>query len=103
MYAIVEIAGHQFKVEENQKIFVNRLNAEEGSKIDFDRVLLVDNNGSVKVGTPTVEGAKVSATVVSHLKGKKVIVFKKIRRKGYQKKNGHRQYLSQIRIENINA
>ena len=103
MYAIVEIAGQQFKVEENQKIFVNRLNAEEGSKIDFDRVLLVDNNGSVKVGTPTVEGAKVSATVVSHLKGKKVIVFKKIRRKGYQKKNGHRQYLSQIKIEGINA
>ena len=103
MYAIVEIAGQQFKVEENQKIFVNRLNAEEGSKIDFDRVLLVDNNGSVKVGTPTVEGAKVSATVVSHLKGKKVIVFKKIRRKGYQKKNGHRQYLSQIKIEGITA
>ena len=103
MYAIVEIAGHQFKVEENQKIFVNRLNAEEGSKMDFDRVLLVDNNGSVKVGTPTVEGAKVSATVLSHLKGEKVIVFKKIRRKGFQKKNGHRQYLSQIQIESINA
>ena len=103
MYAIVEIAGHQFKVEENQRIFVNRLNAEEGSKMDFDRVLLVDNNGSVKVGTPTVEGAKVSATVLSHLKGEKVIVFKKIRRKGYQKKNGHRQYLSQIQIESINA
>ena len=103
MYAIVEIAGHQFKVEENQKIFVNRLNAEEGSKMDFDRVLLVDNNGSVKVGTPTVEGAKVSATVLSHLKGQKVIVFKKIRRKGFQKKNGHRQYLSQIQIESINA
>ena len=103
MYAFVEIAGHQFKVEENQKIFVNRLNAEEGSKMDFDRVLLVDNNGSVKVGTPTVEGAKVSATVLSHLKGQKVIVFKKIRRKGFQKKNGHRQYLSQIQIESINA
>ena len=103
MYAIVEIAGHQFKVEENQKIFVNRLNAEEGSKMEFDRVLLVDNDGSVKVGTPTVEGAKVSATVLSHLKGEKVIVFKKIRRKGYQKKNGHRQYLSQIKIEGINA
>ena len=103
MYAIVEIAGHQFKVEENQKIFVNRLNAEEGSKMEFDRVLLVDNDGSVKVGTPTVEGAKVSATVLSHLKGEKVIVFKKIRRKGYQKKNGHRQYLSQIQIESINA
>jgi large subunit ribosomal protein L21 len=71
--------------------------------MDFDRVLLVDNNGSVKVGTPTVEGAKVSATVLSHLKGEKVIVFKKIRRKGYQKKNGHRQYLSQIQIESINA
>ena len=71
--------------------------------MEFDRVLLVDNDGSVKVGTPTVEGAKVSATVLSHLKGEKVIVFKKIRRKGYQKKNGHRQYLSQIRIENINA
>ncbi|MBQ5532584.1 MAG: 50S ribosomal protein L21 [Bacteroidales bacterium] len=103
MYAIVEIAGHQFKVEENQKIFVNRLNAEEGSKMEFDRVLLVDNDGSVKVGTPTVEGAKVSATVLSHLKGEKVIVFKKIRRKGYQKKNGHRQYLSQIKIEGITA
>ena len=71
--------------------------------MEFDRVLLVDNNGSVKVGTPTVEGAKVSATVLSHLKGEKVIVFKKIRRKGYQKKNGHRQYLSQIQIESINA
>ena len=103
MYAIVEIAGQQFKIEENQKIFVHRLNAEEGSKMDFDRVLLVDNNGSVKVGTPTVEGAKVTATVISHLKGDKVIVFKKIRRKGYQKKNGHRQYLSQIQIESINA
>ena len=103
MYAIVEIAGHQFKVEENQKIFVNRLNAEEGSKMEFDRVLLVDNDGSVKVGAPTVEGAKVSATVLSHLKGEKVIVFKKIRRKGYQKKNGHRQYLSQIKIEGITA
>lgn len=103
MYAIVEIAGQQFKIEENQKIFVHRLNAEEGSKMDFDRVLLVDNNGSVKVGTPTVEGAKVTATVISHLKGDKVIVFKKIRRKGYQKKNGHRQYLSQIQIDKINA
>ena len=103
MYAIVEIAWQQFKIEENQKIFVHRLNAEEGSKMDFDRVLLVDNNGSVKVGTPTVEGAKVTATVISHLKGDKVIVFKKIRRKGYQKKNGHRQYLSQIQIDKINA
>ena len=103
MYAIVEIAGQQFKIEENQKIFVHRLNAEEGQKVDFDRVLLVENGGSVKVGTPTLAGAKVTATVVSHLKGDKVIVFKKIRRKGYQKRNGHRQYLSQIQIETINA
>ena len=103
MYAIVEIAGQQFKIEESQKIFVHRLNAEEGQKVDFDRVLLVENGGSVKVGTPTIEGAKVTATVVSHLKGDKVIVFKKIRRKGYQKRNGHRQYLSQIQIEKINA
>ena len=104
MYAIVEIAGQQFKIEENQKIFVHRLNAEEGSKMDFDRVLLlVEDNGSVKVGTPVLSGAKVSATVVKHLKGDKVIVFKKIRRKGYQKKNGHRQYLSQIQIEKIEA
>ena len=103
MYAIVEIAGQQFKIEENQKIFVHRLNAEEGQKVDFDRVLLVENGGSVKVGTPTLAGAKVTATVVSHLKGDKVIVFKKIRRKGYQKRNGHRQYLSQIQIEKINA
>ena len=103
MYAIVEIAGQQFKIEENQKIFVHRLNAEEGQKVNFDRVLLVENGGSVKVGTPTLEGAKVTATVVSHLKGDKVIVFKKIRRKGYQKRNGHRQYLSQIQIEKINA
>lgn len=103
MYAIVEIAGQQFKIEENQKIFVHRLNAEEGSKVDFERVMLVENNGSIKVGTPTLSGAKVSATVVKHLKGDKVIVFKKIRRKGYQKKNGHRQYLSQIQIEKIEA
>ena len=103
MYAIVEIAGQQFKIEENQKIFVHRLNAEEGAKVNFDRVLLVDNGGNVKVGTPTLDGAKVTATVMNHLKGDKVIVFKKIRRKGYQKRNGHRQYLSQIQIEKIDA
>ena len=103
MYAIVEIAGQQFKIEKDQKIFVHRLKAEEGAEVKFDRVMLVDDNGSVKVGTPTVEGAKVSATVLSHLKGEKVIVFKKIRRKGYQTKHGHRQYLSQIQIESINA
>ena len=101
MYAIVEIAGQQFKVEKDQKIFVHRLNAEEGSKIDFDNVLLIDNNGKVNVGTPSVSGAKVSATVLNHLKGEKVLVFKKKRRKGYQKLNGHRQFLSYIQIDEI--
>ena len=101
MYAIVEIAGQQFKVEKDQKIFVHRLNAEEGSKVDFDNVLLTDNNGKINVGTPSLSGAKVSATVLNHLKGEKVLVFKKKRRKGYQKKNGHRQYLTYIQINEI--
>ena len=101
MYAIVDIAGQQFKVERGQKVFVHRLNAEEGSKIDFDNVLLIDNNGKVNVGTPSISGAKVSATVLNHLKGDKVLVFKKKRRKGYQKLNGHRQYLSHIQIDDI--
>jgi large subunit ribosomal protein L21 len=101
MYAIVEIAGQQFKVEKDQQIFVHRLGAEEGSKVDFDNVLLIDNGGKVNVGAPAIDGAKVSASVVRHLKGDKVIVFKKKRRKGYQKKNGHRQYLTEIKIENI--
>jgi large subunit ribosomal protein L21 len=101
MYAIVEIAGQQFKVEKDQKIFVHRLNAEEGSKVDFDNVLLTDNNGKINVGTPALSGAKVSATVLNHLKGEKVLVFKKKRRKGYQKKNGHRQFLSYIQINEI--
>jgi large subunit ribosomal protein L21 len=102
MYAIVDIAGQQFKVEKEQKVFVHRLNAEEGSKVNFDKVLLVDNDGKVKVGTPTVSGVEVSATVLNHLKGEKVLVFKKKRRKGYQKMNGHRQYLTYIQIEGIN-
>ena len=102
MYAIVDIAGQQFKIEKDQKVFVHRLNAEEGSKVSFDKVLLVDNDGEVKVGTPTVANVTVSATVLNHLKGKKVLVFKKKRRKGYQKMNGHRQYLTCIQIEEIN-
>jgi large subunit ribosomal protein L21 len=101
MYAIVEIAGQQFKVEKDQQIFVHRLESEEGAKMDFDNVLLIDNDGKVNVGAPAIEGAKVSASVVRHLKGDKVIVFKKKRRKGYKKKNGHRQYLTEIKIENI--
>ena len=99
MYAIVEIAGQQFKVTKGQQIFVNRLHEEEGSKVSFNRVMLIDNEGSTKVGAPTVDGA--SATIMQHCKGNKVIVFKKKRRKGYQTSNGHRQYLSQIKIENI--
>ena len=101
MYAIVDIAGQQFKVQNNQKLFVHRLDAEEGATVNFDRVLLVDNNGSVKVGAPTVSGATVTAKVVNHLKGDKVLVFKKKRRKSYQKMNGHRQYFTKIEIENI--
>ena len=101
MYAIVEIAGQQFKVTQGQSIFVNRLHEEEGSKVSFDKVLLIGNEGSTKVGTPTVAGANVEATVLQHCKGNKIIVFKKKRRKGYQKSNGHRQYLSQIKIESI--
>jgi len=101
MYAIVDIAGQQFKVEKERKLYIHRLKAEEGATITFDKVLLVDNEGTVKVGAPYIDGASVTAKVLTHLKGEKVIVFKKKRRKGYQKKNGHRQYLTQIQIENI--
>lgn len=103
MYAIVEIAGQQFKIEKDQKVFVHRLQAEEGSQVKFDRVMLVDKDGSVNVGTPTINGAEVTATVLNHLKGEKVLVFKKKRRKGYQKMNGHRQYLTAIKIDDITA
>ena len=101
MYAIVEIAGQQFKVTQGQELFVNRLQGEEGSKVSFDRVLLIENEGSTKVGAPTVAGANVEATIMQHCKGNKVIVFKKKRRKGYQTSNGHRQYLSKVVIDNI--
>ena len=103
MYAIVEIAGQQFKVAKDQKVFVHRLNGEEGSSLNFDNVLLIDNDGNVQVGAPAIDGAQVSAKILRHLKGDKVIVFKKKRRKGYKKKNGHRQYLSEIQIESIVA
>ena len=101
MYAIVEIAGQQFKVEKDQKVLVHRLENEEGSQVEFDRVLLLDQDGKIKVGNPVVKGAKVSAKIVSHLKGEKVKVFKKKRRKGYQTLNGHRQYLTQIQVDDI--
>jgi large subunit ribosomal protein L21 len=101
MYAIVDIAGQQFKVERGNKIYVNRLKANEGADVEFSQVLLVDNGGEISVGNPTVEGAKVAATVVQHLRGDKVLVFKKKRRKTYQKLNGHRQDLTQILIQGV--
>lgn len=103
MYAIVEMAGQQFKVAKDQKVYVHRLKEEEGKKVTFDKVLLLDDNGSVTIGAPVIEGAAVEAKVVKHLKGDKVIVFKKKRRKGYKKKNGHRQYLTEIVVEGIVA
>ena len=101
MYAIVEIAGQQFKVEKDKKIFVHRLDANEGDVLDFDKVLQVDKEGKVAVGTPTVKGAKVSVKVLEHVKGDKVLVFKKKRRKGYKKLNGHRQQFTQVQIDAI--
>jgi large subunit ribosomal protein L21 len=101
MYVIVDIAGQQYKVEKDQKIFVNRLEGEAGNKVDFDQVLLVDDDGKVQVGMPVVKNMIVSASIVSHLKGDTVKVFKKKRRKGYQKLNGHRQSLTELLIESI--
>jgi large subunit ribosomal protein L21 len=101
MYAIVEIAGQQFKVERGNKLYVHRLDANEGAKVEFDKVFLIDNGGKISVGSPTVDGAKVAATVIEHLKGDKVVVFKKLRRKGYQKWNNHRQHLTQVLIQGI--
>ena len=103
MFAIVKIAGQQFKVSENQNLYVHRLTGEEGSSVEFNEVLLIDKNGNITVGAPSVKGASVKAKVLSHLKGDKVIVFKKKRRKGYRKKNGHRQYLTQIQITEVVA
>ena len=101
MYAIVEIAGQQFKVEKDQQLYVNRLKSKEGSKVEFDNVLLIDNDGKIKVGAPAISGAKITAKIVSHIKSDKVVVFKKKRRKGYRVKNGHRQSLTEIQIQKI--
>lgn len=101
MYAIVDIAGKQYKVEKDNFIYTNRLVGDEGSKIEFDNVLLISDKGKTEVGAPAVDGAKVSGKILSHLKDDKVIVFKKKRRKGYKKKNGHRQLLTKVLIENI--
>ena len=103
MYAIVEIAGQQFKVAQDQKVYVHRLKGEEGSKVTFDTIFLLDDNGTISIGAPAIKGAAVTAKILGHLKGDKVIVFKKKRRKGYIKKNGHRQALTEIQIESIAA
>lgn len=103
MYAIVEIAGQQFKAEAGKRLYVHRLEAERGSVVEFDKVLLVEDNDKVKVGTPVVEGAKVVCEVLSHFKGNKVLVFKKRRRKGYQKLNGHRQCMTELKINEVIA
>ncbi|HBG40355.1 MAG TPA: 50S ribosomal protein L21 [Porphyromonadaceae bacterium] len=103
MYVIVDIQGQQFKVTQDQKLFVHRLNADRGADVEFENVLLVDNDGDVKVGTPSIEGAKVVVEVLSHVKGDKVLVFKKKRRKGYQKLNGHRQQFSEVKVKEIIA
>ena len=101
MFAVVEIAGQQFKVQKDQEIYVHRLDGKTGDKVAFDNVLMVDRSGKVEVGTPKVSGASVKATIVEHLQGDKVIVFKKKRRKGYKVKNGHRDQLTKIKIESI--
>jgi len=101
MYAIVNIAGQQFKVAKDQQLFVHRLQGDEGASIEFDNVLLAENDGKFSIGAPQLKGAKVSAKILSHLKGDKVIVFKKKRRKGYKKKNGHRQQFTKIEITGI--
>lgn len=101
MYAIVEIAGLQYKVSQKQRLFVNRLEATEGDSIEIGKVLLIDNDGKITVGTPAIDGARVAAKVISHLKGDKVIVFKKKRRKGYRKLNGHRQSLTELLVQGI--
>lgn len=103
MYAIVEIAGQQFKVEKDRKVYVHRLDAAEGSQVEFENVLLIEDGSNIKIGTPKVAGAKVTAKVLAHVKADKVIIFKKRRRKTFERKNGHRQCMTQIQIEAINA
>lgn len=101
MYAIVEIAGHQYKVRKDQRLYVNRLEGKEGAKVSFDKVLLTDNDGKVEVGAPVISGLKVDAKIIEHLKADKVLIFKKKRRKGYQKLNGHRQMISLIEVTGL--
>lgn len=103
MYVIVDIQGQQFKVKQDQRLFVHRINADQGSEVEFEKVMLIDNEGTITVGTPVVEGAKVVVEILSHLKGDKVLVFKKKRRKGHRKLNGHRQQFSEVRVKEIIA
>ncbi len=103
MYVIVDIQGQQFKVQQDQKLFVHRINADQGSEVEFEKVMLIDNDGDVQVGAPVIDGAKVVVEVLSHVKGDKVLVFKKKRRKGYRKLNGHRQQFSEVRVKEIIA
>ncbi len=103
MYVIVDIQGQQFKVQQDQKLFVHRINADQGSEVEFEKVMLIDNDGDVQVGAPVIDGAKVILEVLSHVKGDKVLVFKKKRRKGYRKLNGHRQQFSEVRVKEIIA
>jgi large subunit ribosomal protein L21 len=103
MFAIVTIAGQQIKLEEGQEIFVHKLEGDEGDSVSFDQVQLIDNDGSIQVGAPVVENAKVSATILNHVKGDKIIVFKKKRRKGYKVKNGHRQPFTKIKVNSISV
>jgi large subunit ribosomal protein L21 len=104
MYVIVDIQGQQFKVEKDQKLYVHHMEGEKGAQVEFEKVLLVENEGNVTVGTPLIEGAKVMAEIVNPLvKGEKVLIFHKRRRKGYRKLNGHRQQFSQIVIKDIQA
>ncbi len=103
MYAIVEIAGQQFKVEQGKKIFVHRLEAEEGKQVEFDKVLLIEDEGKIIIGEPTIKDALVEGKILDHMRGDKVIVFKKKRKKGYRIKNGHRQNFTQVEILSING
>jgi large subunit ribosomal protein L21 len=103
MIAIVNIQGQQFKVSAGQKVYVHHIDAEKGASVSFDDVLMLSNDGATTIGAPAIKGAKVEATVLDHVKGDKVIVYKKKRRKGLEKKNGHRQSFTQIKIESIIA
>ena len=101
MYVIVDIQGQQFKVEKDQKLFVHRIDANEGDIVEFGKVLLISNGDDITIGSPVVDGAKVILEVLSQVKGDKVLVFKKKRRKGYRKLNGHRQQFSRVLVKDI--